>query len=478
MEHQYSFMILGEDGAMVEAVGRSIQSDTFSVTTSVTSGLEAISADAQYDGYVVCLAAGFQPIQESRRGSVIQPHANVTFLTQGAFDTVRLWAYQQGAADVIGWPTSTEELRHRLVASVYADTGRFQRALSEEMILGFLKSLVESSIQVLEPAMDASLTSGFYYPAAVPTLGHSSLHAVALEQMASQGVLSRSLVNRLRSCDTCGSAQLNYREVCSQCSAIDIEKVDTLHHFACGHVGAVSEFRKGSGLECPKCANGMRHIGVDYEKLSMHINCNSCGHLSASPNIDTQCMRCTAITSPQRTIERPIYEYTLTDMASVAVEEGRLGGLRLDTVLRGGNLGLYTAQYFEHELIREITRSIRYKSPYCVALIRLENLDVVRQHNLEKAHDYINQVFEALSKGLRVLDTTCVWNADTLGVLLSSTPLEGGQLVVQKMHHNVQALEHLASIQQPSIAVSLISNKDEYFSAEEVLAAAKVELDS
>jgi PleD family two-component response regulator len=111
-------------------------------------------------------------------------------------------------------------------------------------------------------------------------------------------------------------------------------------------------------------------------------------------------------------------------------------------------------------------------------LIRLNNLDAVRNQHAEKARDYINQVFEALSQGLRVLDTTCVWEADTLGVLLSSTPLEGGQLVVEKMQGYLQELDHLRLIQEPSITVSLISDKDENETAESTLAAAMAELNS
>ena len=478
MEHQYSFKIIGEDSTMVDAVAGSIQSDAFSVSTTVTASLELIDAASNHDGYVVCLATGFQPIQNGRKGSIIPPHANVSFVTQGSLDSVRLWGFQQGASDVIGWPATKEEMRQRLAATVYADADRFHRALSESVILNFLKSLLKKGVKTLEPVMDATLTSGFYYPDAVSALGHSPLHAEALEQMAAQGVLTRSITNRVRSCDTCGGAQLNYREVCANCSDIDIVKTDTLHHFSCGHVGSIDEFRDGTGLACPKCPTSIRHIGVDYEKLSMHYKCNNCDHLSPSPRVETQCMRCTSINAPQNTLERPIYKYELTDMAAVAVEEGRLGGLKLENVLRSGNLGLYTAQYFEHELQREMNRNKRYKSPYSVALIRLDNLDVVRQHHMEKAHDYINQIFAALSTGLRVLDTTCVWNADTLGVLLSSTPQEGGQLVVQKMQNSVKALEHLASIQKPSITVSLFSDIDDYDTAENALNAAMAELNS
>ncbi|HIB54224.1 MAG TPA: diguanylate cyclase [Nitrospirales bacterium] len=478
VEQNYSIMVLGEDGEMLDEVVAAIESDAFSVHKSVTAGLEQINTDGSHDGFVVCLPAGFQPVQESRQGTVIPPHANVMFVTRGDFDTVRFWAYQQGASDVVSWPTASTELRHRVASTVQADVDRFHRDLTEEKMLSFLRSLLDSGIQTLSPSLDSTLPNGFYYPAAVCSFGHSPYHAIALEQLTSNGIFTRRISNRLRACNTCGGTHLNYREVCTQCSSVDIVKTDTLHHFSCGHVGAVDEFRKGAGLECPKCAVVVRHIGVDYEKLSTHYRCGDCSHLSAEPGVQTQCMRCTALSTPHNTAERPIYQYTITDTAAVAAEEGRLSGLNLETVLRGGNPGLYTTQYFEHELRREMTRSIRYKSPYCVLLIRLNNLDAVRNQHAEKARDYINQVFEALSQGLRVLDTTCVWEADTLGVLLSSTPLEGGQLVVEKMQGYLQELDHLRLIQEPSITVSLISDKDENETAESTLAAAMAELNS
>jgi GGDEF domain-containing protein len=478
VEQKLSIMVLGESEGLVGSLAKAIESDRFTVEHTITAGLAQISSDSKQDAFVVCLPPGFQPVQENRQGSVVPPHTNVMFVTQGNMDAVRSWAFQQGASDVVSWPLSDEEIRQRVLAMIYADADRFHRDLTEEAMLGFLKRMLDTGVKKIRPVIDASMTSGYYYPAAVESFGRSPYHTIALEQMVSQGVLTRTLVNRVRGCTTCGAAQLNYREVCPKCSSVDIVKTDTVHHFSCGHVGALNEFRDGSALKCPKCAAVVRHIGVDYEKLSVHYHCRTCERLSPETRIETQCMRCTTVTDPGSTLERVINQYELTETASVAVEEGRLGGLNLETVLRGGNLGLYTAQYFEHELMREITRSRRYKTPYCVMLIRLENLDAVRSQHADRAYDYINQVFEALNQGLRVLDTTCIWDSDTLGVLLSSTPQEGGQLVVGKMKENLKALEHLLSIQEPTISVGLISDKDGNESAEAALAAAVADLNS
>jgi GGDEF domain-containing protein len=478
VEQKYSIHILGEEHQTVEKIASVFQNDVFAVETSITPGLDKINVGSNFDAYVVCLPEGFQPIRENRQGTVIPPNANVVFITSGNFDSVRFWAYQQGASDVISWPTDSIEIAYRISASIAQDADRFHRGLTEEKMLSLARYMIESGYETLTPSIDYTMPNGFYYPLATQTFGRTPFQAVALEQMASFGIFTRSVVNRIRTCTTCSSAQLNYREVCSQCNSIDVEKTDTLHHFSCGFVGAVDKFRKGADLECPKCSVTVRHIGVDYERLAIHYHCNTCDHLAAEPKIETQCMRCTALAEPHDTSERPIYEYAMTETAAVAVEEGRLSGLKLETVLRGGNLGLYTAQYFEHELSREMTRSIRYKSPYCVLLIRIDNLDIVRSNHAEKAYQYINQVFGALNQVLRELDTTCVWELDTLGVVLSSTPKEGGKLVVNKMQGYLKELDHLLSVQEPKITVSLMSDEESHETAESLLNAATAELES
>ena len=50
--------------------------------------------------------------------------------------------------------------------------------------------------------------------------------------------------------------------------------------------------------------------------------------------------------------------------------------------------------------------------------------------------------------------------------------------MVEKMQGYLQELDHLRLIQEPSITVSLISDKDENETAESTLAAAMAELNS
>src|SRR5208283_6045339 len=99
----------------------------------------------------------------------------------------------------------------------------------------------------------------------------------------------------------------------------------------------------------------------------------------------------------------------------------QLVGVDLAVVLRNRATGFYSKPYFMHEIAREMNRFKRYRSPFSLLMVRLNNIDDVRIRQPARINEYISSIFTAISHDLRTLDLTCVWGSDLLAVMLPET---------------------------------------------------------
>ena len=105
--------------------------------------------------------------------------------------------------------------------------------------------------------------------------------------------LTKQLADRVNLCRSCSSSYLHFSETCHKCKSIDIESESLIHHFRCAYIGPESDFKQDEDIfMCPKCDKVLRHIGVDYDKPSEIINCNSCNHQSQQSAIKASCVDC------------------------------------------------------------------------------------------------------------------------------------------------------------------------------------------
>src|SRR5690606_21361398 len=126
---------------------------------------------------------------------------------------------------------------------------------------------------------------------------------------------------------------------------------------------------------CPKCSVTLRQIGLDYDKPAGHWSCEECAFIFPEPVVEAQCLRCAQTCDPDETLPQSIYRYAVTPLVAEAVAEGRIGGVSLSSILRNKYTGLYSRQYFEHEVMRELTRSNRYSMPYALLAIHIVGFD-------------------------------------------------------------------------------------------------------
>jgi diguanylate cyclase (GGDEF)-like protein len=440
--------------APVEALGYAAQ------TRVTQSDLIVNIEDPAVDLYIVALPDSFQVAAQTAGAVSRSPRKRVLYVTSNPDDAVRRELFRAGAGAVLVRPFSAVDVQFRIEQILASDWARFRKRFDEAAMLEFVKKVLERRLNVIEPALDPFTPGGHFYPEVARILGRSQVDRECLESLASFGLLARETANRVRLCPECDDSRLNFREACPNCRSLNILQQEMVTHFACAFSAPLQHFRRGGDLVCPKCNQILRHIGVDYEKPSKLFTCFDCETVFRDPAVETQCLRCNCVCTPAQTIDRTVYRFLVTPLAEQAVLEGRIAGVNLEVLLRNTQTGLYSKSYFEHEVRRELVRFERYKSPFCALFVRVNHFEEIASMHPSEATRFAESVFKAVSSGLRVLDTTCVWSMDTLGVLLSETPQANAREVVRRIHDNVQKLEYLYSIRKPSVSIGVTSSED------------------
>ncbi|GMW01814.1 MAG: hypothetical protein AMXMBFR84_29510 [Candidatus Hydrogenedentota bacterium] len=473
MDNLYRIAIAGQDMAECNQFRDTLEGEPYRIEIIDVPNFNSFPCDTRsYDLCIVCLPKGF-PSGDTTPVMVapVEP-GSVIYVMSSPTEKQRHWAYAHGAIDVAVRPQSRNEFKFRVERAILSRSQHVQSIVSEDTLLDLLKSLVNAGTSSVEPVSDPSMPAGIAYPEVEFVVGRSPAVTECLEQLAIEGLLSRTLTHRVQTCPACKDYRLNFREVCPHCRSAGVTMGEVLRHLDCGHTGSVESFRKDSELVCPKCSQVLKQLGADYEKPGDHRRCVHCESIFQQPLAEVQCVRCANIFRPDEIVARPVYRYELTPLVHDAIAEGRIAGISLSSVLKNKYTGLYNRQYFEHEVMREFARSTRYNMPYSMLFIRIEQFDELRKKHPDRLDEYASAVFAALSHKLRTLDTACVWDRDTLGVLLPGTHDLGAQVVIQRMHASVAELENLRSLQEPRISVGMVSNKEKFNSYTDAMEAA------
>lgn len=400
-------------------------------------------------------------------------------ITDNHRDMARLWSFKNGASHLLVKPFTNIELHHHVERLLHSSDVSYQTISSEHAMIHFLKEVQKSGIKEIKPALDPISHYGHFFPDVARIFFKTDRDMDFLEKLAEANLLSRKIYNRVRMCPLCDDNHINIREVCAKCRSIDIIQTEMIHHFACGHVNEISAFKKGTDLICPKCNEVLRHIGLDYEKPTSHFKCNDCEFIFPDPVVEFQCLWCGLVLEINDSIEKLVYRYEISPLGEDAAKTGRISGLDLASLLYNKYTNLYSKQYFEIEFNRELIRQERYKQKFTFLMITIDGLEEVRRKNPNQlVENYVNDIFKTLSSHLRKLDTTCVWDTNMLTVILSGTDTDGAMVVAKRMHEGILNLDHLRSIREPSISISMLSGDETLTSLNDYVEKAISDLNS
>ncbi|MCL1038148.1 hypothetical protein L2750_13430 [Shewanella submarina] len=153
-----------------------------------------------------------------------------------------------------------------------------------------------------------------------------------LNRLTDKGWLEHlQLENRARFSPCCHSSRLNYLDTCPSCQSIDFQLQTCLHCFNCGHIGAETQFRKQSGLECPNCYQSLRHIGVDYDRPIENHVCKTCHTMFAEAPVSAQCLECNELHELSALVTKNFYSYGLSLAGQLLARQGVVANLFADS---------------------------------------------------------------------------------------------------------------------------------------------------
>ncbi len=445
---------------------------------------EVSFSDKIFDLCVFSLKGNTAPLFMVNNALMRDNTRHILFIAEKTRDLPPSWQSRGPRDQVLVRPFNHIDYLRRVERLLLSTKKANIEEIKEPAYLGFLKRAIQTERRILKPVYDPELPAGFFYPQVAESFGPGVDDAALLEHLVALGMCRKQIDNRFRACPQCGGTHLNYRQTCPRCESLDFSIETIIHHFACGHMDSFENYNDDGDLVCPKCRKQLRQIGLDYEKPAMNARCVACAHVFSDSRIEVQCQSCMHLCPPDKTLERTIYSYELTAPAEDAVVSNQVIAVDLGSVLKNQNTGLYAKQYFVHELGREMARFTRYRIPSSLLLMRLNNLHEVQTRHPDRAVEYISSIFSIVAKHLRTLDLSCVWSQNMLAVLLPATPLEGAQIVADRMFQRCEEIDHILDLDQPDLTISAVAFCDDYRTWQDMiqdaldcLAAPMVEVD-
>jgi diguanylate cyclase (GGDEF)-like protein len=99
---------------------------------------------------------------------------------------------------------------------------------------------------------------------------------------------------------------------------------------------------------------------------------------------------------------------------------------------------LFNEAYFRIVLPIEVRRSVRYRRPLCLMLVKIDNYqELAAMKGPEWAEAAVQEVARALKDGTRATDTKCRLSPERLAVLLPETDAATGQSVANRLRETL-----------------------------------------
>ncbi|MEM1122675.1 MAG: hypothetical protein AAGJ18_19685 [Bacteroidota bacterium] len=299
----------------------------------------------------------------------------------------------------------------------------------------FLRS---RKMKTLAPIPTRTSNIGYTYPF-VGTLFHANEQIKLLQYLTDSldfGLFEGKIVDKINLCKSCQGSYLNFRDVCPKCGSIDLRSEPIIHHFRCAHVAPESDFVRDYDLVCPKCDKTLRHIGIDYDKPSEVVCCNTCNHTTQDPIMEASCVDCGSTTSIDQIVSKDIYHFDLTIKGEGITQQEFLEVDARQEVLPKGVLAI---KDFELMAAQEFRRmSVKGHPSYLLQVkIPPEQFDFLPPKDFRQLCLECTQI---LKKYFKPLDLFSIGTDNTIWVLLSETNEETSEYMLNLAGNNLQKL--------------------------------------
>ncbi|MCA9120623.1 MAG: response regulator [Planctomycetaceae bacterium] len=135
------------------------------------------------------------------------------------------------------------------------------------------------------------------------------------------GILRATLMDRVLICPQC-QAVPTFRNGCRICGSVRLHSRPLIHHFACAHIGYVSDFEKDGAVICPKCRTRNLIVGADYEHLSGPYRCLDCDWSDTDLELVGNCLKCEFRFPMNQALEEDLIGYHVHRLDALALING------------------------------------------------------------------------------------------------------------------------------------------------------------
>lgn len=383
-----------------------------------------------------------------------------------------LKAYEFGITDYLLKPYTLQRLKLAVerVVKRKKETDQLVGSKADSMMLRLLKFMYTRDLQELKPVPMRSSLFGFYYP-------FLSIHydfekeqdiLTLLEKLEKAGYLTSSFEQSVYLCNKCYNSYLNIRETCPKCTSGDLISEDILHHFSCGYVGPLEDFKDNEGqnaLVCPKCDKTLRHIGVDYDKPSAIYHCNNCGTETQNPLLSSKCMNCGIDVSVENLIQRRINSFQITEFGKLLAKSS--SNIKIEEEQSGVNeFKLKQGGIFERSLKKEILRKKQAEFECTISIIEIKNMDLLYSGMDSQDVDQLYQDLQGIVyNDLDPLAELEISRPDKIFVLMPEVSQDKAHKLVKRIKDRLELLlyENFPSHQlEIHYVVRPLSEKDRY----------------
>ncbi len=306
-----------------------------------------------------------------------------------------------------------------------------------------LNFMFTRDLNSFKPYEDVSTTIGFCYPAISAHFDsfESSKALDLLEWAEKENLVWPDFVDRIYLCNNCKNGHLSFREVCPSCDSANMISEDLIHHFPCGYIGAISDFKNkvDSVLSCPKCSKSLRHIGVDYDKPSIINHCLNCDNVFQDYLVKAKCFSCSSDTDVQYLVSKNINAYKVTKKGKLAAISGIATTDYSNSNEVEGTIELKTFAIMMHYEQERIKSNSSISSN--IAVFHFENIfELYKTIGKSNEKTLLAEFVEIIRSNITPADFICINNASIISICLNDAASDVTYSIVLKIAKEITEL--------------------------------------
>ena len=306
-----------------------------------------------------------------------------------------------------------------------------------------LNYMYTREIKSLKPIPDSNSSIGYTYPVLSVNFEKFEESKVIeiLEWAEREELIWPDYIDRIYLCNHCGNGHLLYREMCPFCDSSNMFAEDLVHHFLCGYVGPISDFKNGvdSALRCPKCSKNLRHIGVDYDKPSVINHCNNCNKNFQDYLVKAKCVQCAKDSEVQYLIPKSIHLYKLTKKGRNAAVSGIITNESQEYTDINGVVNVQTFKTIVHYALERNKNNGGLKAN--ISILYFDNIfDVLKKLGKIKEKILLSDLVQIVRDSISPADFIAMLNPSLFYICINDISTEEAIIQIDKIKSKMESL--------------------------------------